>query len=67
MKLFSIEFWTYAGERSIKTVAQSAVAFLGTGTVGLFSVDFYSLTSVSLGAGLLSVLTSIITKTKVTE
>jgi len=67
MKLFSVEFWTYAGERAIKTVAQSAVAFLGTGTVGLFSVDFYSLTSVSLGAGLLSVLTSIITKTKVTE
>lgn len=67
MKLFSIEFWTYAGERSIKTVAQSAVAFLGTGTIGLFSIDFYSLASVSLGAGLLSVLTSIITKTKVTE
>jgi len=67
MKLFSIEFWTYAGERAIKTVAQSAVAFLGTGTVGLFSIDFYSLASVSLGAGLLSVLTSIITKTRVTE
>jgi len=67
MKLFSIEFWTYAGERSIKTVAQSAVAFLGTGTVGLFSIDFYSLASVSLGAGLLSVLTSIITKTMLPE
>ena len=67
MKLFSIEFWTYAGERAIKTIAQTAVAFLGTGTIGLFSVDFYSLASVSLGAGLLSVLTSIITKTKVTE
>lgn len=67
MKLFSTEFWTYAGERAIKTVAQAALAFLGTGTVGLFSIDFYSLASVSLGAGLLSVLTSIITKTKVTE
>ena len=67
MKLFSTEFWTYAGERAIKTVAQSALAFLGGGTVGLFAIDWYSLASVSLGAGLLSVLTSIITKTRVEE
>jgi hypothetical protein len=64
MKLLSTEFWTYAGERAIKTLAQSALAFLGGGTVGLFTIDWYSLTSVSLGAALLSVLTSIITKTK---
>ena len=60
--MFEASFWAYAGERAIKTVAQSAVAFLGTGTIGLFSIDWYSLASVSLGAGLLSVLTSIITK-----
>jgi hypothetical protein len=64
MKLLSKEFWTYAGERAIKTLAQSAVAFLGGGTVGLFTIDWYSLTSVSLGAAFLSLLTSIITKTK---
>jgi len=60
--MFSIQFWQYAGERAIKTVAQAALAFLGTGTVGLFTIDWYSMASVSLGAGLLSVLTSIVTK-----
>lgn len=59
MKLFSIEFWSYAGERAIKTVAQSAIAVLGSGSIGLFEIDWVSLASVSLGAGLLSVLTSV--------
>lgn len=60
MKFFSAEFWSYAGERAIKTVAQAGLAFLGTGSVGLFTIDFVGLASVSLGAGLLSVLTSVI-------
>lgn len=59
--MFTKDFLNYAGERAIKTVAQSAVAFLGTGTIGLFSIDWTSLASVSLGAGFLSILTSIIT------
>jgi threonine dehydrogenase-like Zn-dependent dehydrogenase len=60
MKIFSIEFWRdYAGERAIKTVAQSAIAVLGTGSIGLFAIDWVSLASVSLGAGLLSILTSV--------
>ena len=60
MKFFSAEFWSYATERALKTVAQSAVAFLGTGSMGLFAIDWVSLASVSLGAGLLSILTSVI-------
>jgi hypothetical protein len=60
MKFFSYEFWGYAGERAIKTVAQAAIAFLGSGSIGLFSMDWAGLLSVSLGAGLLSVLTSIV-------
>lgn len=60
--MFTTEFWSYSGERAIKTVAQAALAFLGTGSIGLFTIDWYSLASVSLGAGLLSILTSIITK-----
>lgn len=59
MKMFSLEFWSYAGERAIKTVAQSAIAVLGSGTVGLFTIDWIGLASVSLGAGLLSILTSV--------
>ena len=60
--MFSLQFWQYAGERAIKTVAQAALAFLGTGTVGLFTIDWSAIASVSLGAGLLSILTSIVTK-----
>jgi len=57
--MFSLEFWSYAGERAIKTVAQSAIAVLGTGSIGLFAIDWVSLASVSFGAGLLSILTSV--------
>lgn len=60
--MFSLEFFNYAGERAVKTVAQAALAFLGTGAVGLFTIDWVSLASVSLGAGFLSILTSIVTK-----
>ena len=60
MKFFSLSFWSYAGERSVKTVAQAALAFLGSGSIGLFTIDWVSLASVSLGAGLLSILTSVI-------
>jgi len=60
--MFNLLFWQYAGERAIKTVAQAALAFLGTGTIGLFEIDWAGITSVSLGAGLLSILTSIISK-----
>lgn len=60
MKFFSIEFWSYAGERAVKTVAQAALAFIGSGSMGLFAIDWVGLASVSLGAGLLSVLTSVI-------
>ena len=57
--MFSWEFWSYAGERAIKTVAQAALAFLGSGSVGLFTIDWAGLASVALGAGLLSLLTSV--------
>ena len=60
--MFNLQFWQYAGERALKTVAQAALAFLGTGTIGLFEIDWAGIASVSLGAGFLSILTSIISK-----
>jgi len=57
--MFSWQFWSYAGERAIKTVAQAALAFLGSGSIGLFAIDWAGLASVALGAGLLSLLTSV--------
>ena len=64
MKIFTFEFWSYAGERAIKTFAQAAIAALGAGSVGLFSIDYAALISVSAGAALLSVLTSIVAKSE---
>lgn len=52
-------FWADAIERSIKTIAQSMVAMLGAGTMGLLDVNWTNLLSVSLLAGLVSVLTSV--------
>jgi hypothetical protein len=59
--MFTYQFWSYAGERAIKTFAQAAVAFLGTGAIGFFAIDWTALLSVSLGAAFLSILTSVIT------
>lgn len=60
--MFTVKFWQYSGERAVKTFAQAAIAFLGTGAVGLFSIDWVSLLSVSGGAAFLSILTSVVTK-----
>ena len=66
MKIFTVEFWRdYAGERAIKTFAQTAIASLGAGSVGLLTLDYGALISVAGGAALLSVLTSIVAKSKV--
>lgn len=64
MKLMTKDFWSYAGERAIKTFAQAAIASLGAGTVGLFAIDYVGLLSVAGGAALLSILTSISLNTK---
>ena len=47
-----------AGIRAIKTVAQTAVATIGTATV-LGSVDWVAVVSASILAGVLSLLTSV--------
>lgn len=67
MSILSKDFWTYAGERAIKTVAQTATAFLGTGVIGIMQIDWQGIISVSLGAGLISILTSIQGFSKVEE
>tara|TARA_R110000782_G_scaffold208298_2_gene296732 strand:- start:326 stop:526 length:201 start_codon:yes stop_codon:yes gene_type:complete len=65
MKIFSLSFWRdYAGERAIKTFAQTAIAAIGAGSAGLFAIDYVSLFSLAGGAALLSVLTSIVSKSK---
>lgn len=48
-----------AGIRAVKTMAQAALAVLGTGTIGLMEVDWLNIVSITLMAGICSVLTSI--------
>lgn len=52
-------FWKDAAERAIKTFAQALVALLGAGAVDVLQVNWGDRLSVSVGAALISVLTSI--------
>lgn len=52
--------WTKAALlRAVRTVAQTAVALIGTGAVGLIDVDWLGVASGSALAGVISLLTSI--------
>ncbi len=48
-----------AGIRAVKTMAQAALAVLGSGMIGVLDVDWMNLVSVTIMAGVCSVLTSI--------
>ena len=54
------EFWKAAAIRAVRTIAQTAVATIGT-TMVMQDVDWLMVGSASLLAGVLSVLTSIAT------
>lgn len=56
--LKSKEWWKAAGIRAIKTIAQTAIATIGTGAA-IKDVDWIMVASASLLAGILSILTSI--------
>jgi hypothetical protein len=58
--LTSTAFWASAGERAIKTVAQTALALLGTSQlIPVVSIDWTEIAGVSVVAGVISLLTSI--------
>ena len=52
------EWWKAAGVRCTKTMAQTAVALIGTATL-ISDIDWVAVGSATLLAGILSVLTSI--------
>lgn len=57
-KIFSKEWWIAAGIRALKTLAQTAVATIGT-TAVLNEVDWLMVASASGLAAILSLLTSV--------
>ncbi len=59
-KLTSKEFWKASLTRAIRTVAQTAIATIGT-TALINEVDWVTVLSASVLAGVLSVLNSIAT------
>jgi r1t holin len=53
-------FWKAAGERALKTFAQSLIAYIGVGAVGVLHLNWTVALEVSATATLLSLLTSIV-------
>ena len=61
-----MSWWKAAGIRALKTVAQTAVAAIGTAAV-MAQVDWWMVLSASVLAGILSLLTSVAGLPEVTE
>jgi hypothetical protein len=57
-------YWAFAGERAVKTVAQVAIATIGVSAVGILDVDWAQVASVAALAGVMSLLTSVLTYDK---
>lgn len=60
MKIMTKEFWEAALTRCVRTVAQAAIATIGTSAV-LSDIDWIFVASASAVAGILSILTSVAT------
>lgn len=54
------DFWKAAGSRAVRTMAQTAIATIGTSAF-MQDINWYLVGSASLLAGIISVLTSIAT------
>ena len=57
-KAFTKEWWLAAGMRALRTIAQTAIATIGT-TVVMSDVNWIAVASASLLSGILSMLMSI--------
>lgn len=65
-KEYWIQWWKYAGIRAIKTIAQTAVATIGTAAL-LTDINWLVVGSAAAMAGILSILTSLAGIPEVTE
>ena len=55
------DFWEAAGIRAVRTMAQTALATIGTSAVILSDINWLNIVSASILGGILSLLTSIAT------
>ena len=53
------KWWKMAGARAVRTVAQSALAYIGTSATVLHDVNWLMVLSAGLMGGIVSILTSI--------
>lgn len=58
MKIFTKEWFKAAGIRAVRTIAQTAIAVIGTSAV-MSEVNWLAVASASVLAGVLSILTSL--------
>lgn len=58
-QLTNINWWKAAGTRAIKTVAQSALALIGTNALGVTDVNWTAVASAAALAGITSLLMSL--------
>jgi hypothetical protein len=58
------KYLDYSLERALKTVAQVAIAAIGATAVGVLDVEWVQVLSVSALAGIMSLLTSVLTYNK---
>lgn len=61
------KYLDYSIERALKTVAQVAIASIGATAVGVLNVDWVQVLSVSALAGIMSLLTSVLSYDKAPE
>jgi LysM repeat protein len=57
--MFTVAYWRYVAERSIKTFVQTLVAMLGIGQTSMVAVNWGNMAAVAGTAALVSVLTSV--------
>jgi hypothetical protein len=57
-------YWRFSGERALKTAVQAAISVIGVDTMGILSVNWLNVLSVSIMAAIMSLLTSILTYDK---
>ena len=58
--MWSAKLWLDAAERTVRTMAQTLLALLGNQAVNVVALDWGQMLSITVGAGIVCVLTAIV-------